>query len=204
MKTETPTTIPANGACHKHKNQSIKVKNLEMLVKDYLCKYEDSYEPEDQWWAESSTWEKALERAWNSRLENGKMHRHQCHVAPKLPEGLKIALAANIQPDRFTDFHQLYSWIKSITACVIGLGNTTTYDVARRLGVWMKIQPELVYLHAGSAKGAKKLGIEGESVILTAFPHEIQKLGATHAENFLCHNKDEIAAITMQNSVCNN
>ena len=131
------------------------------------------------------------------------MHRHQCHVAHKLPEGLKIALAANVQPDRFTDFHQLYSWIKSITACVRGLGNTTTYDVARRLGVWMKIQPELVYLHAGSAKGAKELGIEGESVILTAFPHEIQKLGATHAENFLCYNKDEIAAITMRKGVFN-
>lgn len=198
MKTETLTTIPINVAYRKHKKQSMKVYDLGALVTDYLCHYENMYKSEKLWWAESSTWEKALERAWKSILENGKMHSHQCHVAHKLPEGLKIALEANVQPDEFTDFHQLYSWIKSITTCVKGLGDTTTYDVAQRLGVWMKMQPELVYLHAGAAKGAKKLGIEGESVPLSNFPDEIQRLGSTHVERFLCKYKDEIAATMMQ------
>ena len=204
MKTETLTTIPINVACRKHKKQSIEVYDLEVLVEDYLCHYEDTYKSEERWWAESLTWEEALKRAWNSLIENGKMHRHQCHVADKLPEGLKIALDANVQPNRFKNFDQLYIWVKSITTDVKGLGDTTTYDVAQRLGVWMKMQPELVYLHASAAKGAKKLGIKGESVPLSIFPDEIQRLGATHAERFLCKYKDQIAATTIQNGVCNN
>jgi hypothetical protein len=203
VKTETLTTIPINVACRQHKKQSIEVYNLGVLVKDYLCHYADKYKSEERWWAESLTWEEALERAWNSCRENGKMHSHQCHVADKLPEGLRIALDANVQLDIFTDFHQLYIWVKSITTDVKGLGDTTTYDVAQRLGVWMKIQPELVYLHAGAAKSAKKLGIKGESVPLSIFPDEIQRLGATHAERFLCKYKDQIAATTIQNGVCN-
>ncbi|MGB5709562.1 MAG: hypothetical protein WBM44_01440 [Waterburya sp.] len=80
----------------------------------------------------------------------------------------------------------IYSWIKSVTDRVKGLGVTTAYDVARRLGAWLSMQPTMVYLHAGAAEGAKKLGIEGEIVSLNDFSQEIQKLGATHAENFLC------------------
>lgn len=196
IKTETLTTIPINVARRKHKEQVIEVYDLGVLVEDYLRHYEDKYKSEERWWAESLTWEKALERAWNSCRENGKMHSHQCHVAHKLPEGLRIALDANVRLDRFTDFHQLYIWVESITTDVKGLGDTTTYDVAQRLGVWMKMQPELVYLHAGAAKGAKKLGIKGESVPLSIFPNEIQRLGATHAERFLCKYKDQIAATT--------
>jgi len=194
-----------NVTCCKHKKQLIESSDLGMLVEAYLRCYKDSYKIEDLWWAESSTWEKALERAWNSRFCNGKMYSHQCHVAHKLPEGLKISLDAKVQPSRFKDFHKLYSWIKSINICIKGLGDTTTYDVARRLlGVWMRMQPEFVYLHAGSAKGAKKLGIEGEAVLLSAFPHQIQKLSVTHTENFLCLYKKEIAAITVQNAIYSN
>ena len=50
----------------------------------------------------------------------------------------------------------------------------------------------MVYLHAGAAEGAKKLGIEGDTVSLNDFPLEIQKLGATHAENFLCVYKNHL------------
>ncbi|NJL51015.1 MAG: hypothetical protein HC930_00315 [Hydrococcus sp. SU_1_0] len=71
-----------------------------------------------------------------------------------------------------------------------GLGVTTAYDVARRLGAWLNMQPTMVYLHAGAAEGAKKLGIKGETVSLNDFSQEIQNLGATHAENFLCIYKD--------------
>ncbi len=201
MKTTRIHNNSLNGACRNIKKQSIEADSLAVLVKEYLDQYRDCYKSEDEWWRESSTWEEALKKAWNSRLCDGKMHGHQCRVAHKLPEGLKISLDANVQPDRFKNFHQLYSWIKSITTDVKGLGATTTYDVAQRLGVWMNMQPEFVYLHAGAAKGAKHLGIEGESVLLSAFPNEIQKLGATHAENFLCIYKKELAAAKIPNAV---
>lgn len=170
------------------KNISVDSSNLAILVDDYLQQYGNSYDWEDKWWGDKNlTWSEAIERAWRSLMENGKMHGHQCNVGKqKLDEGFQICLSHNRQPDSFNNFHDIYCWIESITRSTYRLGSLTTYDVARRLGVWLDMQPTMVYLHAGAAKGAKKLGIEGEIVSLNDFSREIQKLGATHAENFLC------------------
>lgn len=43
---------------------------------------------------------------------------------------------------------------------VVGIGELTEYDIALRIGVCLGIYPEKVYLHAGTRKGAKKLGIK--------------------------------------------
>lgn len=166
---------------------------LQIQVNEYLNEWGDSYNCEDKWWGDKNLdWEAALERAWNSRVCNGKMHGHQCRVAAKLPEGLRVSLDDNIQPECFNSFHDLYCWVESVANRVKGIGPTTTYDVARRLGLGMGFKPEMVYLHAGTAKGAKKLGVTDKVVPLNAFSLEIQRLGATHAENFLCIYKDLI------------
>ena len=163
------------------------------MVDEYLEEYGNSYDWEDKWWGDKNiTWSEAIERAWQSRFENGKMHGHQRRVAGKLYLGLEACLNQNRSPNNFDDFHAVYSWLESITIPINGLGATTTYDVARRLGAWLGMQPTMVYLHAGAAEGAKKLGIEGETVSLNDFPQEIQKLGATHAENFLCIYKNRL------------
>jgi hypothetical protein len=74
----------------------------------------------------------------------------------------------------------------------IGEGIVKSNDVALRLGMWLNLEPAVVYLHRGSSKGAEKLNIKGKTVPLSAFPQEIQELGATHAENFLCIYKDRL------------
>ena len=74
-------------------------------------------------------------------------------VANKLSEGLKVALADKVQPESFKDFQALHNWVQSIVRRVRGLGATTAYDVARRLGAWLGIKPVVVYLHAGTAIG---------------------------------------------------
>ncbi len=165
---------------------------LTTLVTQYFQKYEHCYKEEDKWWGDKNiTWSEAVKRAWQSVGEKGKMHPHQYRVGKeKLGKGLKICLSRNKQSDSFKDFDDIYSWIKSITKPTDGLGLVTTYDVARRLGAWLRVQPKMVYLHGGAAEGAKKLGIKGEIVSLNDFPKEIQSLGATHAENFLCICKD--------------
>jgi hypothetical protein len=180
--------------CYSRK-QNIIADQLQIQVNEYLDKWGDSYDCEDKWWGDKKlTWEAALERAWNSRLCNGKMHGHQRRVAHKLSEGLRESLKPDIYHDNFNSFHDLYSWIELVASHVNGIGSTTTYDIARRLGVWIGLMPEVVYLHAGTAEGARKLGVIGKVAPLTAFPKEIQELGATHAENFLCIYKDAIRA----------
>lgn len=168
--------------------------SLQLLIDEYTARWGDSYELEDRWWGDKTlTWEQAITRAWKSRFENGKMHGHQCRVANKLSEGLEVALADEIKAEHFKDFQSLYDWVKSVVGRVKGLGVTTAYDVARRLGAWLILEPSIVYLHTGTAAGARKFGVEGEVAPLSAFPKEIQSLGATHAENFLCIYKNQLS-----------
>jgi hypothetical protein len=177
----------------KSKKQISNDNYLQSLVNEYKERWGNSYALEDQWWGDKTlTWDKAIERVWKSRLWHGKMHGHQCRVANKLSEGLEVALADKVQPESFKDFQALHIWLQSIVSRIKGLGATTAYDVARRLGVWLGLKPVVVYLHAGTAIGARKFGIKGDTAPLSAFPQEIQSLGATHAENFLCIYKDEI------------
>ena len=179
-------------SCKKQKYCD-KSKTLKILVDEYIYEFGNCYEIEDQWWGDKDlNWEQAIERAWKSRFANGKMHGHQCRVAHKLPDGLKITLVNKLQPKELKDFQTLYDWVKSVVDRVKGLGQTTAYDVARRLGVWLGLKPSYIYLHTGAAMGAKKLGIRGEAVPLNVFPKEIQSLGAMHAENFLCIYKHQI------------
>ncbi|MBD2364848.1 hypothetical protein H6G36_27395 [Anabaena minutissima FACHB-250] len=162
----------------KSKKQISNDNYLQSLVNEYKERWGNSYEEEDQWWGDKTlTWDKAIERAWKSRLWHGKMHGHQCRVANKLSEGLEVALADKVQPESFKDFQALHIWLQSIVSRIRGLGATTAYDVARRLGVWLELKPVVVYLHAGTAIGARKFGIKGETALLSAFPQEIQVLG---------------------------
>ncbi|NER36335.1 MAG: hypothetical protein F6J93_20530 [Oscillatoria sp. SIO1A7] len=166
---------------------------LQLLVREYIETFGNYYYIEDRWWGDQTlTWEQAIARAWKSRRQNGKMHSHQCRVASRLPYGLKVALADRMQPEDFKDFQSLYYWKKSIVERIKGLGAISAYDVARRLGAWLRLEPVVVYLHGGTAIGAKKFAVEGETAPISAFPKEIQALGATHAENFLCIYKNLI------------
>ncbi|WP_237766077.1 hypothetical protein [Arthrospira platensis] len=48
----------------------------------------------------------------------------------------------------------------------------------------------------GTAEGAAVFNITGQTAFLSAFPPEIQKIGATHAENFLCIYKDNLKSLS--------
>ena len=161
--------------------------SLAEQVADYRKNWIDCYKPEDAYWADPNlSWLQKVERAWRSQWQ-GKMYPHQCRPGKKrLEKGLNACKANFKQHKDFNNFEDIYNWIESITKLIDNLGPITTYDVARRLGASLGLNPKKVYLHGGSAKGAIKLGIRGKRVPLSEFPKEIQELGATHAENFLC------------------
>jgi len=52
--------------------------------------------------------------------------------------------------------------VKEVTAEVPGFGKLAVYDVAMRIGIWRDIWPRYVYLHAGTRKGARALGLSGD------------------------------------------
>jgi hypothetical protein len=54
-------------------------------------------------------------------------------------------------------FGDLLKLIELYTADICGFGKLAVYDTACRIGVYLGLSPEVVYLHAGTTESAKPI-----------------------------------------------
>lgn len=94
-------------------------------------------------------------------------------------------------------FDELLSIIESEK--VKGFGELAIYDTAMRIASFMQLEPDKVYLHAGTRQGIKKLEDRGlvpagsskeKAVPVDHLPEPLQKLRAAEAEHLFCWAKD--------------
>lgn len=71
------------------------------------------------------------------------------------------------------------------------------YDIAHRVGIFRKLEPEVVYLHAGTRQGAKELGIRGKVVSRRELPAEFRSLSPSELEDLFCNYKDALAGAAL-------
>lgn len=101
--------------------------------------------------------------------------------------------------NNYTSFDKLYKAIKDITEH--GIGELSKYDTATCFGCERGIYPTVVYLHAGTADGAKALGINGATATKEQFVEvcdAFEKLEPIQIEDFLCIYKDQLAGKTQK------
>jgi hypothetical protein len=135
----------------------------------------------------------AVEEAANARGPDGKVLSHQRKPGKQvLGRAAKKLLACLPQIKACKSFEKLLDLIYRETDDVVGFGKLCRYDTALRIGANLKLSPTLVYLHAGTLKGAKMLGFKTKDGILTrkdisAHRPEVHYLrGADQIESFLC------------------
>lgn len=77
-------------------------------------------------------------------------------------------------------FDNLHRCIKDRTRDIYRFGALAVYDTALRLGARLDLWPKVVYLHAGTKKGCKALGvpISGSTVEMTDLPTPLQARAA--------------------------
>lgn len=133
----------------------------------------------------------AIERAGFSI--DGKVHGHQRLVGRKKLEQASKALLKNIDELKACgSFEELHKLIANCTKHIDRFGVLARYDISLRIGANLGLWPEIVYLHAGTKKGCKILGVKfkGKIVDMAALPKPVQRLNPHHVENFLCIYKD--------------
>lgn len=76
-----------------------------------------------------------------------------------------------------------------------GLGHLYTYDTALRIGSKLVQLPNKVYLHAGTRRGARILGLDWKASALeiAEIPIELRELEPFKIEDFLCVYEDELS-----------
>ena len=101
-----------------------------------------------------------------------------------------LAVKGKLRASR--DFDELHEQVSAAIGGG-GIGALTIYDVTHRIGAYLKLSPKLVYLHAGTVKGARHIGVRGQTVAKSALPREFRPLSPAHIEDCLCIYKDVLS-----------
>lgn len=125
--------------------------------------------------------------------KDGKIHGHQHLVGKAKLEQARKALQRHA--DEITackTFDELLTLIEDRTSSIDRFGVLAVYDTSLRLGAYLDLWPEVVYLHAGTKKGCKALGVvtKGGTVEMEKLPKAVRVLEPYLAEDFLCIFKD--------------
>lgn len=131
-------------------------------------------------------------------IMNDNCHPHQCRPGKVRCRDFADSLSNNItRIANCKDFDELH---KTVASCKTPqIGDLTIYDVAHRIGVYMKIEPDKVYLHQGTWEGAKKLFGKRrlrKVMPIGSFPKPMHGLTAAQIEDMLCIEKDSLSEYT--------
>ena len=91
-------------------------------------------------------------------------------------------------------FDELYEQVAVALRPIRGIGLLTIYDTAHRIGAFLHLSPEQVYLHAGVRTGAKALGLGDwrAKLPMSMFPVVFQRLRPEQVEDCLCIYKSQL------------
>ena len=87
-----------------------------------------------------------------------------------------------------------------MAAPIRGLGAVWIYDTALAIGIALRLSPDAIYLHAGTAKGARLFGVRGECWRSKEWPaaFHASSMSADDLESFLCGYLPELKRLDAQ------
>ena len=163
--------------------------------------YQENYY---DWFRESNDLRSAIEKAFRSEDQRGKVHGHQARVGRQ-----RLAAAAGIALERFNalsesyfdNFDKIHQFVQSVGAEVSGFGSLAAYDVTLRIAKYQGCDILDVHLHAGVTQGARAMSFDvkdGETLTIDQFPEPFNQLSGDHLENLLCIYKNVLADASAQ------
>jgi hypothetical protein len=171
---------------------------LEDVVASYIRDFRPGADCELDFFRSCRSLKRAVKYAGLSMLPSGKRHPHQYRIPQSVlreAEGNLQAVSASLRGcATFDEFFQL---VQSEISGIYGVGELTIYDVTTRLGAFLGLEPERVYLHAGTREGARHLGIttRRESFEPSELPQAFRRLRPREIEDCLCIYKRQLAEL---------
>lgn len=121
---------------------------------------------------------------------DNKRHPHQYRIPQAvLEEARDELLLVRSKIKAAKTFHDLFEIISGLD--IYGLGPLTRYDIATRIGAFLSLFPDRVYLHAGTKVGAKHLlgrELSEDYILKSDLPKEFRSnlLECWEIEDILC------------------
>ena len=167
----------------------------EEAVADYILNWRVFARAEMRSFEKEPTLQAAIRRAALCLLPNGKRHEHQYRIQKPLleqAEGHLQAIATKL--DRVADFTELHDVVEDGIGSIRGIGELAIYDIAHRIGAFLKKAPKVVYLHRGTRTGAAVFGLRGRTIEPKQLPAAFSRLTPAEMEDCLCIYKKELRA----------
>lgn len=120
-------------------------------------------------------------------LPTNKRHPHQYRI----PAAALLTAEGKLQQAlrglaRAETFEALYDEIERHIRGVHKIGALAVYDIAQRIGAYLGLAPNLVYLHQGTLAGARALGFTGKTLDPRSLPSAFSRLKPYEIEDCLC------------------
>jgi hypothetical protein len=164
--------------------------DLETIISHYDKHHRMRKRRELEYFQQQPTVEEAVRRAVHSRDEWGKRYDHQHRIRRMAyfdAEKALLPLVSALQQCQC--FADLYQCLEDTFASIEGLNELFIYDVALRIGAKLRLEPELIYLHRETRKGAKALlRLKGKprTIAPRMLPAPLCELPAYELEDILC------------------
>jgi hypothetical protein len=185
-------------ACHARSDHR-KFRRLNEIISHYIRTFRKRAVDELRFYRARPSLGDAISKASLARTSRSLRHFHQRRIPEYILQRWNRELAANTGPLRkATSFGQLFRIVDSVGSKIDGVGPLTVYDTAHRIGAFLKLAPGKVYLHAGTRKGARVLGLASFRPALKPqeLPEPFRRLKPYEIEDCLCIYKDLFARIT--------
>ena len=174
------------------------IRRLDDAVRDYIVRFRDGKRREERWFTIQRTLENAIVRAAMAVSPSGKRLNHQRRI-PKLVlrAWADTLLKRRGQIREAKTFAEMHDLIADAAAGLDGIGLLTVYDTAMRIGAFLKLEPDRVYLHAGTREGARALGLNHRDTVSPSEPPTpFRRLSPAEIEDCLCIYKRDIARVS--------
>ena len=122
----------------------------------------------------------------------GKIHGHQRRIGKRKLIRFRDCLMDKLDRIKNIEDEDFDNLMAVVVSCAEkGIGELTVYDTSFRIGVFLSIYPDKIYLHRGTTIGASlllgKTAIRGKKCLEKAeFPQDLQSLEPYEIEDFLC------------------
>lgn len=133
--------------------------------------------------------DEAVSAAALCKLPSGKRHPHQRRIPQASLEESRRRLIANLEELRAcSSFDELFDLVDQLIGPIHMVGELTVYDTSLRIGARFGLEPERVYLHAGTRVGARRLGLNWKARVLDpeSLPAPLRTLKPHEIEDVLC------------------
>ena len=207
MKSCSPFRAKSSGNCSSIKsNKSHSAKSLKDLVKIYIESQKKSVATSQclsvvlDHYRGMNSLEDVIKSAAFAKTSEGKRHSHQYRIRKSAMVYAEKVIKSEIKKGTtFQSFDDLHEWFSGKCSNKKasrgkGLGPLYVYDTCLRIGAYLKLEPDHIYLHAGALIGARALlgVVKSNKLMPQDLPLVLHSLKPYEIEDFLCIFKKEL------------